>query len=325
MNIWDNLLRTQNRTVKTVERTSTVTVSSIPPWGEVPDEFDEPEEAKEQYLPSLVHAAIEGGEVSPLPGLDSEDDQNIKDAVFPTVAGQEDARVAPGVKINYSSFPTGSMVLGWCEDGLPMVLDLNDPSPGAVLLTGEWNAGIGDVFQLLLMSAIKINLPRFFRFGILSSSPERWEGWIPDEEKRRNIGITHLHLAEAEWMILKLAERGRAISLGLQLPRINLIIIDDLEEVDHFSFETRLSLEWLLREGANLGIWIFSYCDPQKLFKNSKLQHSFKTRILGHVQDMNQARQLAHHLHLPQGTWPDKGTFVAKMGTEILRFSVLNE
>ena len=53
----------------------------------------------------------------------------------------------------FQPMPAYSTVLGICEDGLPLFWTMNDPDPGAILISGQRNTGKCDLMKSILISA----------------------------------------------------------------------------------------------------------------------------------------------------------------------------
>ena len=65
-----------------------------------------------------------------------------------------------------------SVVLGVCEDGLPITLELDNPAPGALLISSEHKGGKTRLLRAVLASAMQLNTPDQVRIHTLDSRTE---------------------------------------------------------------------------------------------------------------------------------------------------------
>jgi len=67
--------------------------------------------------------------------------------------------------------PPYSALIGMCEDGLPFLFDLDDPSAGSILMIGDENSGKTRLMQTILLSASALNPPERRMFSVITSNP----------------------------------------------------------------------------------------------------------------------------------------------------------
>jgi hypothetical protein len=68
--------------------------------------------------------------------------------------------------------PPYSALVGLCEDGLPFLLDLSDPVPGAVLIAGDPSSGKTRLLQSLLASVGVFSGPQELSYTLITSRPQ---------------------------------------------------------------------------------------------------------------------------------------------------------
>jgi DNA segregation ATPase FtsK/SpoIIIE-like protein len=102
----------------------------------------------------------------------SDKDQGIKLTLdypgFPTLENVL-AKIAP--------LPEHGLFLGVASDGLPLLLNLNDPAPGQVLILGDDHTGKTDFLQGVARAVSLTHHPRFVRFAVVTPCIEEWVGW----------------------------------------------------------------------------------------------------------------------------------------------------
>ena len=71
------------------------------------------------------------------------------------------------------SLPGGSILLGLAEDGLPLLLNVYDPTPGPILIAGDQGIGKTSFLKWLAYSSSLFE-PGDIQFGVVTPFPEEW-------------------------------------------------------------------------------------------------------------------------------------------------------
>lgn len=179
----------------------------------------------------------------------------------------------------YSPFSPGCVILGICEDGLPIVLDLNHPTSGALVVSGDPHSGKTRLLRSILASAGLMNSPLELQAWLYTSQPEEYRHLVystlaPQVIQRRPKAIR-------QWIdqLLDLAnQRLLDQSAG---PTI-LILVDDLADfIYQLDEESYWAFEWIARIGPQLRLWTIAALSTHSLeWVDDEALGCFPTRAL---------------------------------------------
>jgi FtsK/SpoIIIE family len=218
--------------------------------------------------------------------------------------------------------PSYSALLGLCDDGLPFLMDLSDPAPGSILITGQPGSGKTRLLAALLTSAARLNDPRSVSFCVIS--PQLYEveslGRFPHCQ-----GIAPPYERTASEMIMKLAAIAEQRRSGRELGPAIILAIDDLAYLagEYLDYGVSVHLKWLLHYGPASMVWpVVTLRSDQFHAVDRRLLGSFSTKVLGQWHFENDPRKLnpggrtlSRHL-LPEGT------FEVLFNNQWIRFAV---
>ncbi len=162
----------------------------------------------------------------------------------------------------FQPLPPFSTVLGICDDGLPLLLDLNDPNPGAILISGQQHSGITRLLRSIILSACTLNTPDQLYFHMITPNP----GLNHDMGNFDHCyGVYSSYDKAACELVVDLAALVEQRKSGRHLGVKCILAIDNLYEmIKHQDFEVINHLRWLYRFGANNGIWVISTLESER-------------------------------------------------------------
>src|SRR3990170_1803940 len=154
----------------------------------------------------------------------------------------------------FSPFPRQSCILGLCEDGLPLMLDLADPRTSSILILSENKSWLRNLIKFLLTSLIEFNQPSEVRFAMIS--PDRF-GWEFEARSPHCLVNYSPYQREASELVMNLCGIVEQRKSGRQLGPAVIMIIEDLSYTASSSLDKDISIHfrWLIEEGPNANVY----------------------------------------------------------------------
>lgn len=214
-----------------------------------------------------------------------------------------------------------SVVLGVCEDGLPFLLDLTNPAPGALLLAGDRASGKTRLLRSVLASAVYLNEPDQVAFYLAALRPDEFTDLAGADHCQQLNAVREAGLDELVAELVSLAEQRRR---GQQDGPAILLVIDDLTScLEVIDEQTYNRLYWLIRHGPRSRVWtLASLCTQKANSIDPRFLSAFRTRLFGHVADRRQANALAGDQRLDTRRLESGYEFCVPYGEEWVHFWV---
>lgn len=219
------------------------------------------------------------------------------------------------VLTEFGSMPVEALFLGVASDGLPVLLNLFDPVPGPLLISGDAGTGKTALLQTIAAAAGRTHQPDELQFGVLTNHPDEWSDLanIPN-----NVGVFSINDRSAEDFILSLASWAHGNKTSQQSV---ILLLDDLEAATNLDFDAKQNLRWLLLRGPARRVWPIITLNPNRMDNISAWLDAFHTRIFAPIQSQRQIRQLdAEQADLDSLTIGSQ--FILREGDHWLRFWV---
>ncbi|RPJ52262.1 MAG: hypothetical protein EHM21_00635 [Chloroflexi bacterium] len=221
------------------------------------------------------------------------------------------------------SLPDQTVVFGVCEDGLPVLLDLHNPAPGAVVVIGDDREAQLEFLRTAVASAALRNSPRSVQFLVLSCEPDSWKKWIVENGFERHcLTIESAEEGQVREWILRLADWTEQRRLGESSGPAVLLVMDTLSFLSQLEYDVRLNFDWMAKEGPQAQIWPLAVIstDLAKAMSGRRLLRGFQTRIIGYANQPADIIQLAGVDAQEAETFSRRGEFAVKVGENWLRF-----
>lgn len=222
----------------------------------------------------------------------------------------------------HPGLPRETAVLGVGEDGLPVLLDLNDPTPGSLLLIGDEREKHLDMLRSVVASTAKRNPPRALQFLVITDDTLAWHGWIEAQGYDRHcLAIVDRKSEEAQFWVMRLADWTEQRRMeGRGDPPI-LVLIDTLDFLPNVPYDVRLNFDWMIKEAPPARIWpIASISTQLALSLGSRMLRAFQGRLLGNACDAAVYTRLGGVEGQPSVNFVPPGEFAVKVGDDWLRF-----
>jgi hypothetical protein len=218
--------------------------------------------------------------------------------------------------------PAYSVLIGMCEDGLPFLMDLRNPAPGSILITGEQGSGKTKFLISLLASAAKLNSPEQVSFCLVTPHVDEMEALAQLPHCQSMAAPYERRASEIIMTLSAIAEQRRS---GRELGPAIVLAIDDLAYLagEFLDYSVYVHLKWLLRNGPQSMIWpVVTVSAEQAYSVDRQLMNSFKTRFDGNPAASGMARQFDLTAPEPSGYYLPEPSFGVRHDNEWIRFLV---
>lgn len=242
----------------------------------------------------------------------------------PGVRAQSDSPMAEhGLRIEdyldrIMPLPQLTVLFGRCEDGLPLLMDLQDPSAGAILINSGSKDHARYLMKSVLTSAKMINSSHQVQYTLITPQPETFGSLLFQSHCHKHYHPNHREAGQYVLDISALVEQRYS---GRRRGPALLLSIDDLEAFERGSLDEEAfsHLQWIMHEGPSVGVWPIVTADLEGRGSfEEDLISEFGTKIfdLSHYAPepaLNYGRG-SPFLHQP--------SFEISIGADALRFSV---
>lgn len=192
----------------------------------------------------------------------------------------------------FHPFPAYSILLGLCEDGLPLILDLTDPSAGSFLIAGDKAHSNFDLLYSLLTSAYLVNTAEEVNLHLISPLADK----LLELHKQPAFKISfHPARPECEIVVEEMVNLVHQRQGTMELQPIHVLAVDGLARLfQTLSPESKYWFNWLVENGPEVGLWVIATLESGKAMRlpNGTID-AFPSRILGHIQSQRAARSLS--------------------------------
>ena len=241
-------------------------------------------------------------------------------------SGQNQSALLPGLKKLFQQqpqLPDHAAVLGVGEDGFPVLLDLYDPAPGALVVIGAERNEQLDMLRSAVASLAMRSTPRSVQVMILTCEPDKWRKWMDEQGYQRFIigieGVEDLDSLQ-EW-IIRFGDWIEQRRTGQRSGPPILLVMDTLSFLPRLSHDIRLNFEWMVKEGPPAQIWPLAAISAElaQVLSRRHLLRSFPTRILGYVDRPDFYVQFASQSAQAAQEFGQPGVFAVQVGDDWLR------
>ncbi len=169
--------------------------------------------------------------------------------------------------------PANAIFLGVADnDGQPVLLNINSPDNGALLISGKSSSGKTALLQVIASGISYTHCPIEVQYAVITSRLWEWAEWensrycsgifVPDSTQSANL-LTALEL----WM--KCSNHNQVF----------LLFMDDLDAVTKMDISTQNKLRQILALGPSCRIWPIVTVNVECLDKENPYLSFFKTHL----------------------------------------------
>ncbi len=193
---------------------------------------------------------------------------------------------------NLHPLPVYSVLLGLCEDGLPVILDLTDPSAGAFLIAGDNGFANFALLYSILTTPYKVNTEKEVNLHMISTQADD----LIELHRQPHFKISFdPSRPECEIVIEEMVNLVHHRQGSGEIQPIHILAIDGLDLLfQTLSMEAQSWFKWLLQFGPEAGVWIFATIESNCVNNTHYgVIESFPSRILGNIKSPQMARYLS--------------------------------
>jgi len=172
-----------------------------------------------------------------------------------------------------------SLLLGVALDGLPVLLNMNNSSPGPLLIIGDAGTGKTNFLFSIVQMLIRMHLPATLQYTVVTHNSDEWKNV---ERTSHQVGIHYAEESEAYKLLNDLVSRAH---LNGNPHTANILLIDDLETMARHDLDSLQDFRWLLARGPSRKIWPIVTMDAQRYGQVISWVPIFRTRIFSRIQD----------------------------------------
>jgi hypothetical protein len=184
----------------------------------------------------------------------------------------------------FPNLPALNCFMGVCDDGYPMLIELEQAGNGAILIISDDPDGRTDLTQMMAESTAAANASVEFKFTVIYSDEGVWKPMLNDQKLGGYIlaKIPANHEKATDW-ILQLALLAEERSFGKRLGANIMLILDEAEFLQTADANIRSNFVWLCQYGPQFGIRpVISLSSEAALDMPELIQH-IRTRIYGRM------------------------------------------
>lgn len=198
----------------------------------------------------------------------------------PLSSGSPSAGAVPSlsaVLAEIGPMPVEALLLGIASDGLPVLLNLHDPYPGPMLITGDAGSGKTAFLQTMVHSLAQTHTADDIRFGVITNYPDEWESLT---KLPHHVGVFAVGHKSAQEFIHSLTAWAHS---NKEAHQYMLLLVDDLESVASLDLQAVQDFRWLLLRGPARRVWPIVTLSASRYGQVISWLQNFRTRIFGHI------------------------------------------
>lgn len=214
--------------------------------------------------------------------------------------------------------PAHSLFLGVCEDGLPLLMDLTNPSPGSLLVVGDDLAANRNLLRTALASLAWSWTPGDVQIEVITTEARPYTAFRARPGFLRLTSPYTPQAVDLVWHFASSASRRAARpGRGTQL-----LVIDDLEALlTQLDADGMNALAWLVRNGPQVLTWVLASFDARRFRQvDDQVLSAFPTRLSGYLPSLRFSEILSGLPSEVTAALASGAQFCARIAGELVQF-----
>lgn len=227
---------------------------------------------------------------------------------------EPDLPTLKSVLADISPLPREALFLGLAEDSLPVLLNLYDPVPGPILISGDKASGKTLLLQTIARAAGFLHTPAEVQYGIITSNPHEWKDFHGHQNNAGIYSTSDENSQELLQSLVTWAHNNKGEDQSI------LLLIDDLKAIINLGEQARQNLRWLLLRGPSRRVWSFVTLNASRAETLKEWLEFFRTRLFGYVENSDDACLLTGDQSQPLDHLTAGTQFAMREGSKLLSF-----
>ncbi len=172
--------------------------------------------------------------------------------------------------------PPEALYLGQGIDDKPVLLNILDPIPGAILYVSKSRKELLSAQTLIAGFMARYSRDNF-QFVIITNNPDNWE-WV--EQYKNCVSLCPVYSNRVEQILLSLASW---INSTKNKKNPVILIFDDISSISSLDFDARQNLNYIILRGSKRAVWTFASISEDSLTDCQSYLGGFLTKVYGDI------------------------------------------
>ena len=182
---------------------------------------------------------------------------------------------------NIGPLPREAALMGVAADGLPVLLNVDDPEPQAILyISDDLRSASSAMKTIIRFYAEKeynqSNAAYKARSAVVTPFVKDWDYLFRNNEEV--FAVVPTYDTKADDLIYS---ASAYIHSNPKIPYPFFLFLDDLSEISHMDFDTRQSIRYLMLKGAVRHLWVVASMDTRDVVELENWVTGFRTIVMG--------------------------------------------
>jgi hypothetical protein len=184
--------------------------------------------------------------------------------------------------------PRPALFVGLADDALPILLNLNNPAGGSVLIAADAGAGKTRLLHTICRAAEQVHDPGNVRYVVISENAEEWGDFIESPHLQEILSFRQASTAASLASLTHWAQSGERRGGGFVL-----LLVDGLRALAADSTNQDVARRLLL-QGPSWGIWPIVTVNASEAPALERWLGLFPSQLYGHVENGRDAETWTH-------------------------------
>ncbi len=221
------------------------------------------------------------------------------------------------VLAEFSPLPNEALFLGVANDGWPVLLNLQDPVPGPILIGGDHGSGKTRLLHTIARGIDRQHPSADVKYVVITERLDEWNSSNRFENCDGILSPTNIETVNYFSSVFEWAHNNKGEKQMVVLMIDNLETLIQLEQTHQF-------LRWLLLRGPARHVWPIVTLNPAQGRDLESWMDAFRTRLFGHMKNSHQNEFLTGYTTFEFENLIPASQFAMREGSDWLPFWIPN-